>query len=190
MVDGSIPSAPAKYELVELGMRVSSFFVIINQGSDKVKLNIRKLNADEINKVSHLYDEPENPLFMENRREKILAGIQDIYVLENENDIIGEVTIIYNDTHEEFTIEGKRVYMEALRIEESSQGKGYGQYFINSVIENIRNQGYKEITIGVEDDNISAKHIYSKLGFTDYVRREPGDKYSPEGYDVWLKKLK
>ncbi len=154
-----------------------------------MRLNIRKLNAEEIRKVSHLYDEPENPSFMEKRKEKILAGIEDIYVLENENGIIGEVTIIYDDTHEGYTIEGQRVYMEALRIEEGNRGKGYGQYFINSVIENIKNQGYQEITIGVEDDNLNAKHIYNKLGFTDFVRREPGDKYAPEGYDVWMKKL-
>ena len=154
-----------------------------------MRLNIRKLNADEIRKVSHLYDEPENPTFMEKRKEKILDGIQDIYVLENENGIIGEVTIIYDDMHEGFTIEGQRVYMEALRIEEVNQGKGYGQYFINGVIENIKNQGYKEIIIGVEDSNLNARHIYRKLGFIDFVRREPGNKYAPEGYDVWLKKL-
>lgn len=44
--------------------------------------------------------------------------------------------------------------MEVLRIEEGNQNKGYGQYFINGVIENIKNQGYQEITIGVEDDNL------------------------------------
>ena len=154
-----------------------------------MRLNIRKLNANEIRKVSHLYDEPENPSFMEKRKEKILDGIQDIYVLENENGIIGEVTIIYDDTHEEFTIEGQRVYMEALRIEEGNQNKGYGQYFINGVIEEIKKQGYQEITIGVEDDNLNAKHIYNKLGFTTFIRREPGDRYAPDGYSVWMKKL-
>lgn len=154
-----------------------------------MKLNIRKLDAAEINKVSHLYDEPENPSFMEKRKEKIVAGIQDIYVLENENNIIGEVTIVYDDVHDGFTIKGQRVYMEALRIEQDYQGKGYGQHLINKVIENIKNQGYQEITIGVEDDNLNAKHIYYKLGFTNYVCRQFGDKYAPEGYDVWLKKI-
>ena len=77
--------------------------------------------------------------------------------------------------------------MQALRIEEGNQGKGYGQYFINGVIEIIKNQGYKEITIGVEDDNLNAKHIYNKLGFTTFIGREPTDKYVPEGYDVWMK---
>ncbi len=176
------------YELIELDMKISRF-LWYNKNGDIMELNIRKLSAEEINKVSHLYDEPENPLFMENRKEKILTGIQDIYVLENETGIMGEVTIIYRDNHEGFTIEGQRVYMEALRIEESNQGKGYGQYFINSVIEYIKKEGYSEITIGVEDDNFNAKHIYNKLGFTNFIGRELGDKYAPEGYDVWMKKL-
>jgi ribosomal protein S18 acetylase RimI-like enzyme len=169
-------------------MKLSSFFVIINTG-DNMEFNIRKLNADEIRKVSHLYDELDNPSFMEKRKEKILSRIQDIYVLENETGIIGEVTIIYKDDHKGFTIEGQRVYMEALRIEESHQNKGYGQRFVNAVIENIRNEGYKEITIGVEDDNFNAKHIYNKLGFTNFIGRMSGEKYAPEGYNVWMKKL-
>jgi len=152
-----------------------------------MKLNIRKLNADEINKVAHLYNELGNPLFMDKRKEKILAGIQDVYVLENENGIIGEVTIIYDDHRKKFTIKGQRVYMEALRTEKANQGKGYGQYFINGVLESIKNQGYQEITIGVEGDNLNAKHIYNKLGFTNFIGREPGEKDAPEGYDVWMK---
>ena len=154
-----------------------------------MNLNVRKLCAEEVFKLSHLYDEPSNPSFMEKRKEKIVNRIQDVYVLENEYNIIGEVTIVYQDDHEGFTIKGQRVYMEALRIDKSMHDKGYGQYFIIAVNEKIKNEGYQEITIGVEDDNLNAKHIYNKLGFTEFVSREQMYKYAPKGYDVWMKRL-
>jgi ribosomal protein S18 acetylase RimI-like enzyme len=79
--------------------------------------------------------------------------------------------------------------MEALRILEQYQGKGIGQYFVEEVIKKAKEQGIKGITIGVEDDNLIAKHIYSKLGFNEFIRREAGDKYALDGFDVFLKRL-
>jgi diamine N-acetyltransferase len=154
-----------------------------------LNLKVRTIKAEEVNKLSHLYNDASNPLFMKSRKEKILSGIQDIYVLEFDNNIIGEVSVIYNDIRESFTIKNQRVYMEGLRVEKKHQGKGYSQIFINRVIEDLEKKNYKEITIGVEDDNLNARHIYKKLGFTNFVKREPGDKHAPQGYDVWLKKV-
>ena len=79
--------------------------------------------------------------------------------------------------------------MEALRIDKKLHNRGYGQFLINEVEGVIKYKGYKEITIGVEDDNLNAKHIYNKLGFTNFVCRQPGEKYAPDGYDVWMKRI-
>jgi ribosomal protein S18 acetylase RimI-like enzyme len=79
--------------------------------------------------------------------------------------------------------------MEAFRVVKEYQGKGIGQYLLNYVIEKVKEQGYSEITIGVEDNNENAKHIYSKLGFTEFIKRDHGDKYDPCDYNVYLKRL-
>ena len=57
------------------------------------------------------------------------------------------------------------------------------------VIAAIEARGYREITIGVEDENTLAKHIYAKFGFTEFVERRSesyqGDSYE---YDLLLRR--
>ena len=42
---------------------------------------------------------------------------------------------------------------------------------MNEVVSILSEKGYSEFTIGVEDDNEMAIHIYSKLGFTQLIGR-------------------
>ena len=44
-----------------------------------------------------------------------------------------------------------------------------GQKLINYCIDYLIKIGYTEFTIGVENDNEIAKHIYFKLGFTEAI---------------------
>ena len=57
------------------------------------------------------------------------------------------------------------------------------------MIAEIEARGYREITIGVEDDNLRAKHLYRKFGFTEFVERRSesyqGDRYE---YDLLLRR--
>ena len=132
---------------------------------------VRKILANEVEKLSPLYYESED--FIQKRKDQINNGIIDIYVLEHDNLIIGEVSIIYSGMEDIYVKDKIKVYMEALRILPIYRNKGLGQLFLKEVINNIKNDGYKEITIGVADDNLNVKHIYNKLGFTEFLRREP-----------------
>lgn len=59
---------------------------------------------------------------------------------------------------------------------------------LNGVISMLMQKGYSEFTIGVEDDNETAVHIYSKFGFTQLVGKiseeYQGDSYK---YGLYLK---
>ncbi len=46
-------------------------------------------------------------------------------------------------------------------------------------------KGYSEFTIGVEDDNETAVHIYSKLGFTQLVGKI-SEEYQGDSYEYGL----
>jgi len=152
---------------------------------------VRKIKIEEIYKLSPLFQVTNQEVFMNNRADKIKRRVLDIYVLEENNRVIAEVTIVYDEKHYgDYTIPNQRVYVEALRVLPEYQGKGLGTYFLREVINQVRAEGYAEMTIGVEDDNLKAKHIYRKLGFTEFIRRDAG---SFEGdyyeYDVSMKKL-
>ena len=146
---------------------------------------VRKITADEVDKLNHLYYESNE--LIEKRKEKILNKYEDIFVLEDNGKIIGEVTIVYKGYDDIVVSDNIRVNMEAFRILSEYQNNGRGQHLINEVIKALKEEGYKEITIGVEDHNEIAKHVYTKLGFTNFLRREPPNKYAPNGYDLLMK---
>lgn len=114
----------------------------------------------------------------------------DVFVIEDNQDIIGELTVNYKSHQlETETIPNKRVYLEAFRVDKKYQGRGLGQKLINYCIDYLTNIGYTEFTIGVEDDNEIAKHIYFKLGFTNAIDKGYGDEFDQSEYTLYLKDI-
>ena len=80
------------------------------------------------------------------------------------------------------------MYFEAFRIDKRYQGKGLEQKLIEYTINDLKEKGFKEFTIGVEEDNEKAKHIYLKYGFTEPIDYGKGDEFDPSEYILYLKK--
>lgn len=148
-------------------------------------MNVRITNTDELNLLFQLFDY-NNPgeMISENTRD-ITEGKIDIFGLFQENSLIGELHAAYVHNDDRFAIKNKRAYLFAFRIHKDFQGKGYGQFLMNNVISTLAGKGYSEFTIGVEDDNETAIHIYSKLGFTQLIGRM-SEEYQVDSYEYWL----
>lgn len=149
---------------------------------------IKPLNTNELTLLLQLFDynNPEEML-TDNTRD-INEDKIDIFGLFKNNRLIGEIHVAYVHNDERFVAKNKRAYLFAFRIHKAFQGRGYGQLLMNKVIFILAEQGYSELTIGVEDDNEMAIHIYSKLGFTQLIGRineeYQGDRYE---YGLYLK---
>ncbi len=79
--------------------------------------------------------------------------------------------------------------MKALKIKKEYENKGYVQHLIEYIIDLLHKEGYKEIAIGVEDDNEVAKHIYNKLGFMKFIKREKPKPYALNGFNLYVKRI-
>ena len=134
-------------------------------------MHIRTINTDELNLLFQLfeYNDPDE-MIAENTRD-ITEGKIDIFGLFQDNRLIGEIHAAYVHDDDRFAIRNKRAYLFAFRIHKDFQGKGYGQLLMNKVISVLEEKCYSEFAIGVEDDNETAIHIYSKLGFTQLIGR-------------------
>lgn len=148
-------------------------------------MNVRTISADELNLLFQLfgYNNPDE-MIAENTRDINDCKI-DIFGLFQENRLIGEIHAAYIHDDERFAIRNKRAYLFAFRIHKYFQGKGYGQFLMNEVISKLAEKGYSEFTIGVEDDNGTAIHIYSKLGFTQFIGRM-SEEYQGDSYEYSL----
>ena len=153
-------------------------------------LILRPMTSAELSALTALFDYNDVPAMIAENTRLIDSGAFSIYLLFASDELIGELHVTWRSDDPLAAIDGQRAYLSAFRIREEWQGRGLGQYLLRGVISVIEARGYREITIGVEDDNSLAKHIYEKFGFTEFVacRRESyqGDSYE---YDLLLRRI-
>ena len=153
-------------------------------------MKFRKITIEEFEKLKRLFPNNEDMWikYKKKRLEQLKKQELDVFIIEEDEKAIGEITVNYrNNTLETETILNRRVYLEAFRVDKKYQGQGLGQKLINYCIEYLKNIGYTEFTIGVEDDNEIAKHIYFKLGFNKAIDKGHGDEFDPSEYTLYLK---
>lgn len=96
---------------------------------------------------------------------------------------------MYESTNRNFAVRDKRAYLFAFRIHKDFQNKGYGKYLLKTVLNMLEESGYSEFTVGVEDDNDRAIHMYQAQGFREFLLRKKeeyqGDKYE---YNLYLRR--
>lgn len=154
-------------------------------------INYQKIEKLEFDKLKEMF--PGNEAEWNKYKEKRLKQLEDreidIYVIKKDNEFIGEITVNYvsNELLSE-TIPNKRVYFEAFRVNKQYKGKGFGQKLLDYVLDTLKEIGYTEFTIGVEDTNEIAKHIYFKYGFTEAIDKGHGNEFDPSEYTLFLKK--
>ena len=154
---------------------------------------IRKIRPDEFDKLHDLFPDDDEELWNKYRKIRLYDyenKESDTYVIEFQNEFIGEITVNYvsHDLPTE-AIPNVRIYLEAYRLKKKYQGVGLGQRLLEYVLNDLESVGYTEFTIGVEEDNEIAKHIYFKYGFIEEIDKGYGDEFDPSDYTLYLRKV-
>lgn len=151
-------------------------------------MTIRRLEAQELLRLTALFAYNDVAQMVEASARDIRNGDIDIFVLEEDGMLIGELHARYVHGDARFAVRGRRAYLFALRVREDRQNQGYGTQLLRTVLSTLTAEGYTEFTVGVEDDNLRAKHMYRAAGFDAWVLRKhetyQGDSYA---YDLYLK---
>ena len=84
--------------------------------------------------------------------EQISSKVQNIYLLVNENEIIGSVACYDNE-------------IDDLIVNQKYQNNGYGKQLLLWGIHHIRNNNNNPIILHVADWNQNALNLYKKVGF-------------------------
>ncbi len=132
-------------------------------------MKVRKLLMDETDFLENLHNHKNFAHYKKKVEDRIFRCVADVYILETDDKIIGEITVHYGEKSPLETISGKRVYFSAFRILPEYRGNGYGKKFLNEVMSLLKCEGYSEFTIGVEETNEKAAHIYEILGFNKVI---------------------
>ena len=134
-------------------------------------MEYRKINLEELEKLKNLYVYENFEEIKKQIIDDISNGIKDIYVITENENLIGEITVTYKSDLPNETIPDIREYLSAFRVHKDYQDQGLGQKLLKYVISELENKGITEFTVGVEDDNENAKHIYEKFDFTEIIDR-------------------
>ena len=79
-------------------------------------------------------------------------------------------------------LDDNTAYLFAFRTKDEYQNQGYFSKLFKYMIKDIMNRGYEFVTVGVEPTEKRNKLIYSKYGFTEYIK---GDKQRyPDGSSI------
>ena len=152
--------------------------------------SVKELKENELTMLCDLFSYNDVDDMINANKQKIENGTIDIFGLYENARLIGELRVMYRHEDKRFSLTGKRAYLYAFRIHEDFRGKGLSKYLLKSVISTLSEKGYTEFTIGVEDDNRIAKHIYSEIGFNRFIahmeEEYQGDRY---GYDLYMKEI-
>ena len=79
-----------------------------------------------------------------------------LYILLKNGQVIGTCTV---------DLSSNTNYLYGLVILELERGKGYGSYFVKSLVNQLIEQNDREFQIAVEDSNVGDKRLYEKIGF-------------------------
>lgn len=160
-----------------------------DKGLGEIRMNtVRKLKTNELSILTTLFNyKYVNEMIAENTRD-IENGVIDIFALFHDDKLVGELHVKYDSEDKVFAEKGKRAYLFAFRIHKDYQCRGFGSFLLEEVINRLKSSGYNELTVGVEDDNARARHMYEKKGFTKPIARiretYQGDSYE---YDLLLR---
>lgn len=156
-----------------------------NGEAEQMNYTIRRLFPDELLVLTELFEYNDAEEMVGEIGSAISNNICDVFVLYSGDKLLGELHAVYESYDEKFASRGKRVYLCAYRVHKAFRNQGIGQYLLENVMKTLKSQGYSEFTIGVEDDNMRAKHIYEKYGFSEIISRETGC-YQGDSYEYDL----
>lgn len=151
---------------------------------------VRRLGTDELRRLTELFEYRDVEAMIEDNTRRIINGDIDIFVLLQNGILAGELRVMYTGEDEKMTVRGSRAYLYAFRIRKELQGKGLGKVLLTQVLDILVQAGYKEATIGVEDDNTRAIHMYDHFGFREVIARKQ-EQYQGSSYEynLYLKSL-
>lgn len=128
---------------------------------------IRPLRIDE-------YGKPKEIIEIITRKSDCFDSHDDgnrvIYVYELDGRIVGEGALVFENGDPDYTIPNQRIYISRVIVDVLYRNQGIGAKIVDHLLEVAKEKGFKEVSIGVDEDNLPARHLYEqKMGFDTVI---------------------
>lgn len=129
---------------------------------------IEKLDPKDYAKCSNIWNMNNQPNAQE-WYDEIVSGNRVVYIYKIHGEFIGEGALVFQNGDPDYTIKQKRIYLSRLIVKREYRNRGIGGVIVDHLINCAQRLGYKEMSLGVDIDNVNARHLYEKKGFTNIV---------------------
>lgn len=131
-------------------------------------VTIEPLSPADYPKCANIWNMQAQPL-AETWKKEIESGNRLVFIYKINGAFIGEGALV-SDAHDaDYTIPGQRVYISRMIVKKEYRNRGIGGEILAFLIRKAKETGYTEITLGVDQDNLNALHLYRKHGFTEVL---------------------
>jgi len=122
--------------------------------------------------------------------EAIKKREQEFFVVEDKNNLIGEIHIFWKDKDKQKADGKNRAYLSAFGIHKDFQGKGIGTKLIGHALNYIKKKGYTQVTIGSYKDENKTQRYYNKLCFKRKIKTDTDKSIKPQkDFILFLREL-
>lgn len=129
---------------------------------------IEPLKPEEYHKCSNIWNMKAQPLADE-WLDEIKQSNRLVFIYKINGEFIGEGALVIDTGDSDYTIPQKRIYVSRMIVKKEYRNRGIGSEILEFLVEKARSMGYREMTVGVDKDNVNALKLYRKYGFTDVL---------------------
>jgi len=144
---------------------------------------IIKLDAADYEKCNNIWNMKKNAYNIDMAKRfyaQLLSGNRIIFIYTENDKFIGEGSLVLDENGDsDYTIPHQRIYLSRMVVKKKCQNRGIGGKMLRFLIDYARGLGYIEMSVGVDVNNIRARWLYEKNGFTNivFVGEDSGGKY-------------
>ena len=112
--------------------------------------------------------------------DNIAAGNAVFWTVDNYGELVGELYVFFNLNDTDFADGQNTDYLCAFRIKEEYRGRGNGSRLMETALAELKDIGFRTVTIGVGSDEPQNLRLYRRLGFITKIK---DCHYDPCGMD-------
>lgn len=102
--------------------------------------------------------------------DNIMNGNAEFWAWDMDGALIGELYVFHALEDHDFANGRDTAYLCAFRMREDLRGQGYGTKLLSHVIGHLRADGWKFLTIGVDETETANLRLYRRMGFTESIK--------------------
>lgn len=130
---------------------------------------MKKLEPQDYIKCGNIWDMKKNPDLVKMFYDELISGNRITFIYSENDEFLGEGSLVFQNNDPDYTIPKKRIYLSHMIVKTEYRNRGIGKIIIDYLIDYAKQLGYEEISLGVDTNNVKARRLYERKGFTNVI---------------------